>query len=41
MSHKIEDIARMCHQINKSYCEAIGDYSQVDWENAPEWQKQS
>lgn len=37
----IEDIAKICHQANKSYCEAINDGSQVNWEDAPEWQKES
>lgn len=27
--------------MNKSYCEAIGDFSQVDWESAPQWQRDS
>ena len=34
-----EDIARVAHQVNKAYCEALGDTSQPDWENAPDWQK--
>src|SRR5574343_593254 len=34
-----EDIARVAHQLNKAYCEMLGDKSQVDWEEAPEWQK--
>lgn len=34
-------IARMAHQVNKAYCELLGDVSQVDWEHAPEWQKDS
>lgn len=38
---KIEDIARTAHNVNKSYCEATGDTSQVAWESAPEWQRQS
>ena len=38
---KIEAIAKLCHEINKIYCECIGDYSQVHWEDAPEWQKES
>lgn len=37
----IEDLARVCHQVNKDYCEAIGDFSQVNWEDAPQWQKDS
>jgi len=24
-----------------AYCEALGDYSQVPWEQAPDWQKES
>lgn len=35
------EIARICHQANKAYCESLGDRSQVDWEDAPEWQRQS
>lgn len=38
---KIEDIAMVCHEVNKSYCEAIGDNSQTNWSNAPDWQKES
>ena len=37
----IMDIARVCHQVNKAYCEALGDFSQPDWEKAPEWQRES
>lgn len=37
----IENIAQVAHEINKAYCEAIGDNSQPTWENAPEWQKSS
>jgi hypothetical protein len=35
------DIARICHEVNKAYCESLGDMSQVIWEDAPEWQKES
>ncbi len=35
----VEYIAKAAHQINKAYCESIGDLSQVDWEDAPEWQR--
>jgi len=38
---KIEFIAKCCHEINKTYCESIGDYSQVPWEEAPLWQRES
>ena len=36
-----EQIARVCHQANKAYCESIGDVSQSDWEDAQEWQRDS
>jgi hypothetical protein len=38
---KPEDIARVCHEANKAYCESIGDMSQPHWEDAPAWQKES
>jgi len=34
-------IAKCVHQLNKAYCEMLEDYSQVDWDEAPEWQKES
>jgi hypothetical protein len=34
-------IAMVCHQANKAWCSANGDHSQVDWENAEQWQKDS
>jgi hypothetical protein len=37
----IEQIAKVCHQANKAYCEAIGDLSQVNWDEAPQWQRHS
>lgn len=38
---KIEDVARICHEVNRAYCKSIGDDSQTSWEDAPEWQKDS
>jgi hypothetical protein len=35
------DIAKVAHEINKAFCESIGDNSQPSWENAPDWQKNS
>ena len=35
------NIAKVCHEVNKAYCEALGDMSQPTWEDAPGWQKQS
>ncbi|HTH21960.1 MAG TPA: RyR domain-containing protein [Nitrososphaeraceae archaeon] len=38
---KTEDIARICHEANAAYCLSLGDTSQTDWDNAPDWQKKS
>lgn len=38
---RAEDIARVCHEVNRAYCLAIGDNSQVAWDSAPEWQRKS
>ena len=38
---ELEEIAKVCHEVNKAYCEAMGDMSQPTWENAPQWQKDS
>lgn len=35
------NIARLCHQANRAYCQSIGDNSQPEWHDAPEWQKAS
>ena len=37
----IEQIARVAHEVNRAYCEALGDTSQLSCEDAPEWQKES
>ena len=37
----IEAAARAAHEANRAYCLAIGDASQLDWDEAPEWQKAS
>jgi len=37
----IKDIARVCHEANRTYCELIGDFTQVSWYAAPDWQKDS
>lgn len=36
-----EDIARVAHEVNRAYCQALGDHSQPAWEQAPEWQRAS
>jgi hypothetical protein len=37
----IEEIARVAHEVNRAYCEALGDTSQKPWEDAPGWQRAS
>ena len=37
----LEDIASVAHEVNRAYCQAIGDDSQPTWEDAPQWQKDS
>jgi len=37
----ILDIARVAHEVNRAYCESLGDHSQARWEDAPAWQKTS
>lgn len=37
----VEQIARVCHEANRAYCASIGDSSQPEWHDAPEWQKDS
>lgn len=38
---KIEDIAKICHEANRAYCESLGDDSQTFWGAAPKWQQES
>jgi hypothetical protein len=35
------EIARVAHEVNRAYCAALGDVSQLQWDEAPEWQKKS
>lgn len=34
-------IARIAHEVNRAYCLALGDTSQVAWDEAPAWQRES
>lgn len=34
-------IAKVCHEANRAYCETIGDPSQLPWDEAEDWQRQS
>lgn len=33
--------AKICHEANRAYCAALGDTSQLPWDDAPQWQKDS
>lgn len=41
MKLTIEQIAMVCHNVNKAYCAALADYTQPEWELAPDWQVNS
>jgi hypothetical protein len=41
MFENIEQVAKVCHEANRAFCETLGDNSQPSWETAPEWQKDS
>lgn len=41
MHDLISSIARICHEANRAYCKTLGDNSHLEWDQAPEWQRQS
>lgn len=41
IEHMYEVVAKSCHEANRTYCESIGDDSQVKWAKAADWQKES
>lgn len=41
LAHPLDRIARVAHEINRAYCQALGDNSQRAWEEAPAWQRES
>lgn len=40
-ANPFDRIARVCHEVNRAYCQALGDMSQPTWEEAPAWQRES
>ena len=34
-------IAELAHEVNRAYCQSIGDNSQPTWADAPQWQRDS
>jgi len=41
MDEHILAAAQAAHEANRTYCQSLGDNSQVPWAEAPEWQKTS
>lgn len=41
LNSMIEVAARTAHEANKAHCESLGDYTQVSWVEAPDWQQKS
>jgi hypothetical protein len=37
----IEQVAQVCHETNRAYCDSIGDHSQKPWSEAEPWQRES
>lgn len=37
----VEEIAKVCYEANRAYCEALGDHSFTPWDDAPDWQRYS
>jgi len=37
----VEDVAEICHEVNRAYCECLGDISHLPWDLSPEWVKSS
>lgn len=38
---EIDKIAKVAHEVNRAYCQSIGDDTQASWGDAPAWQKNS
>jgi hypothetical protein len=41
MGEVLHAAARAAHEVNRAYCEGTGDHTQVPWDAAPEWQRDS
>ena len=37
----VEAVAKVCHEVNRAYCAAIGDASQLPWDEADDHQRRS
>lgn len=41
LPNPVTEAARIAHEVNRAYCQALGDDSQPSWEDAPNWQLES
>lgn len=41
MAVTVEQVAIVCHEANRAYCATLGDISQLAWQDAPQWQRDS
>ena len=37
----VDRIAKVAHEANRAWCEVNGDHSQMKWDDAPDWQRNS
>jgi len=37
----LDQIGRICHEVNRAYCQSQGDDSLKPWDDCPQWQKDS
>lgn len=37
----IKQLAKAAHEVNRAFCEQMNDFSQLPWDNAPKWQRES
>lgn len=40
-SQQVEQVAKVCHETLRAFCQSLDDHSMLPWEEAPEWQKES
>ncbi len=36
-----DEIAKVCHEANRAWCEVHKDFSQLPWQHAAKWQRES
>ena len=41
MTAKMAHAAAAAHNVNRAYCQGLGDHSQEEWGESPHWQRES